>query len=356
MFTLHLRLFYVKLIFTDNKGDYMKYIAKISLGFKDLISESAPKFLKGAGCFNFYRDLAEFEYGKEIADVLKYPLFSTIFIVLYKFSQEETSFRKMSEKLLSESIDIKRAVSFFKNALTFRVRYYTEKGLVSVDDYTKGNDEKYIHKHTGLKSNKLDSDVEFYYISRHDKQNYFAVRLGKAADSEKQKAGEIKLDVAYAVAYKSDIQKNDVILDPFSRYGVLPFCISKFYKDVKVYAGDYESNMVSAMKERGKRTMGRQPLITKINPSDMVNIENETINKIITEMPSAKYENATAKLYLDFLKEALRVIKPNGSIYLLVQEPELLNDAIKQFESIVLKNQTVFKASKTYNFYQLKKK
>jgi len=262
----------------------------------------------------------------------------------------------MSAKLLSESIDIKRVVPLFKNALTFRVRYYTEKGLVSVDDYTRGNDEEYIHKHTGLKPNKTNADVEFYYISRRDKQNYFAVRLEKVAETEKEKAGQLKLDVAYIAAYKADIQKNDVILDPFSRYGILPFCISKFYKDTVVTAGDYESNMVGEMKARGKRTMGRQPIITKINPSNMENIESESVNKIITEMPSAKYENATAELYTDFLTEAVRIIKPNGSIYLLVQEPELLNDALKQFESIILKNQIVLKASKTYNFYQLKKK
>ena len=334
----------------------MRYIAKISLGLEDIIKESLPKFLKGAGRLSFYDDLLDFEFGGEMSQVLKYPLFSAAFVVIHKFTENETSFRKMSQKLAADYIEIKKSISGFKNIKTFRVRYFTEKGLVSVDEFTKGLDEQYIQKRTSLRPNRIKPDIEFYFVSRRDSQNYFAVRIEKYSESEKQKAGELKPEIAYATVYKSDIQKGDVVLDVFGKYGALAFTANKYFKDIKVVVGDWESKMVTDMKSRAKAIMGRQPEVIKLNPVDMQPIVSESINRIITEMPTNKHEGATEELYSGFLKEATRVIKPNGSIFLLVQEPQLLMQSLEEHTNLVVKSQIILKSSKVYNLYQLKKR
>jgi tRNA G10 N-methylase Trm11 len=151
-------------------------------------------------------------------------------------------------------------------------------------------------------------------------------RLSKHTAYEKTlKKGELRPEIAYFMNWLSEPEKNDIFLDPFSGYGSIPLRRALSFPVKKIYAFDYDNNMINIIKNgiAKKRSLSKMNNII-IKQVDIKHLDKElsqeSIDKIVTDPPWGSYENVEMGIenfYTLMLSKMEKVLKNNGIIVLL---------------------------------------
>jgi len=163
-------------------------------------------------------------------------------------------------------------------------------------------------------------------------------------------SASINACIAYSLLKIAESKKEDVILDPFCKDGIIPIeAYLSGYKKIK--ASDETFFNVKSSKINAKIAKA------KINFSQYgvdwldTKIKGKSIDKIITSIPSeskSKSVEETEKLYKELFNQSNYVLKKRGTITILTKKPNLLIKIAKENKYKLIKKRKIIKGETYY--------
>lgn len=149
--------------------------------------------------------------------------------------------------------------------------------------------------------------------------------------------GCIRPSISHALVRISQPNNYDTFYDPFCGSGSIPKERTA-YKARRIYASDISEAALN-------KAIHNLPHYVETFCSDAINtpLQNHNVNVIVTNLPWGKQitVNNIYNLYHEFLKEAIRILAPDGRIILFTDQYEALERAISKHSMICEKLYTV---------------
>lgn len=135
----------------------------------------------------------------------------------------------------------------------------------------------------------------------------------------------------------SECQKDDIFLDPFMGSGAIPLERARMGPYHFIFAGDIDEKKVEHLKTVLKQKeweKRRKTIFPKVlDAANLANFETGFITRLVSDPPWGLYEDlgaaALQALYINFLREAARILAKTGRMVLLVGATVPLPDLIK---------------------------
>ena len=252
-------------------------------------------------------------------------------------------------------------------------------------------------------NNKIKPDVKDYgviflfYIV--DNKCYFGIDF---AGFELNKRGykiflhpnSLRGTIAYALVRENNFKKKDVMLDPFSRDGVIAieaalyannFSVNYYKKDkfaflklklnidfdelfknidkkrkeskTKIYNYDHLFKYVDFSKKNAKIAgVDKYINFSRVELEWLdIKFKKESVDEIITNPPSSKNTNLD-KIYNEFFYQAEYILKKNGLIALISKMPELIKKHAEKHNFIIAKEKDIWSGEQQHKIMVFKKK
>lgn len=305
-----------------------RYAATFAPGFEGVIEGLLERYLSGAAKLGVTSGFASFEYrgagegqsSSSFADVANLAFFNNAFLVLREWNTSASPFHDLVKASAGKS-DLP---AFAAEIATyaggpFRVRFSKENQFASVDKSLMDYAEKFISRATGLKPDRFDPSIEFWFIIRREGKSLFAVRLSKKQSTEKYlEKGELRPEIVQLVTALARVCPEDrVLLDPFAGHGSIPEQLSLLQKGCVVYASDIDPDLAAPLARRFAGN--RRVRVRSGDALDLSWIASASVDVIVTDPPwgffdsdSYKGERSIEKLYEGMLAAFDRVLSPRG--------------------------------------------
>jgi tRNA G10 N-methylase Trm11 len=200
-----------------------------------------------------------------------------------------------------------------------------------------------LQKLEKLLSNKLRLKVDRSKPDLEIREGYGIVGLRLTHNPNYEKTlhkGELSPKLAHIMCLLADLNKHDVVLDPFAGYGSIPIECARNFKVKQVIASEKDKGVFRILQEKTKKLKSK--IITgRWNALDLVSLRDNSIDKIITDPPWGFYNNKKGSLrefYKIMFDEFIRVLKPGGLIIILMGQKELFSEIISNNPKLNLIN------------------
>jgi 23S rRNA G2445 N2-methylase RlmL len=163
--------------------------------------------------------------------------------------------------------------------------------------------------------------------------------------------------IAYSLIKIAQPEKQDIILDPFCKDGIIP--IETYLSGYKKIKGSDE-NYFSIKNSRINAKLAKARITFSHYGIDWLDtkIKKHSINKIITAPPfESKSKNIEdiKKLYKEFFYQASYILKKQGTITILTPKPELIIKIAKENNYKIIKKRKIIKGMGVYYILIFKK-
>ena len=188
--------------------------------------------------------------------------------------------------------------------------------------------EKNISRRTGLTPRRANPDIEIWLVRRSDGKIYFMVRTQKRPPHEKTlRRGELRPDIADVMLHLAKTDRRSVIVDMFGGWGAIAAAAAGSGRYEKIYTGDINGECVRLQRERLK---GKRDCFVQKWDALALPLENAFADRIITDPPWGEFEKIDAPEFYDkFIKEAARILRPDGILVFLSSAKEEAREALK---------------------------
>ena len=267
----------------------------------------------------------------------------------------------------------------------------------SVDVETK-TAKLILKKAKGKKNDTKNYDIIFFaYIT--DKKCYFGIdfagfELNKRAYKIFLHPNSLRGTIAYALVRESGFKKNEVMLDPFSRDGVIAIeaafhatgfpCnyykkdkfaflklklgidFEKFFKGVDkkigkpkgdIYAYDHLFKYVDYSRKNAKIAgVDKQINFSRVELEWLdIKFKKESVGRIISNPPTSKNANLD-RIYNEFFYQCSYILKNSGTIALISRIPDFVKRHAEKHNFAVHKEKGVWSGEQLLNIILFKKK
>jgi len=302
-------------------------------------------------------------------------------------------------ELFLEKADFSDWLKKYKNFKVECIRI-GQHGFKSVDAETQF--VKFIlkkFKSKNVKFNIKEYDIMFFIYIINNKC-YFGVdfagfEMNKRAYKIYLHPNSLRGTIAYALVKESGFQKGDVLLDPFSRDGIIPieaafyannFPVNYFKKDrfafLKLDLGiDYDKFLRDVDKKAAKRPKagifsfdylfkhvdfskknakiaGVEKHI-KFSRTELewldIKFKKGGVDRIATNIPSSK-NAGMEKIHNEFFYQAEYILKKDGNMALITRSPELVKKHAEKYNFAVAKEKGVWSGEQKLTLIAFKKK
>lgn len=153
--------------------------------------------------------------------------------------------------------------------------------------------------------------------------------------------GSLRPTIAYALAYLTKPEADDLFLDPMCGAGTVLIERARAGRYQKLFGGDISSDAVEAtVANLGKQ---HKPWDVKVWDARKLPLDDDSVDKIAVNLPWGRQIGTAAdnqRLYRDFIHEAERVLRPGGRVVVLTSQWELLRRVLADSELLVEKHLT----------------
>jgi 23S rRNA G2445 N2-methylase RlmL len=217
--------------------------------------------------------------------------------------------------------------------------------------YRRVDAQKVVERSIANKYNKKwkivddDSQLEFWLHLIKNKA-YLGLRLSDKRMRHRTYKIEhlpasLRPTVAYALVWLSDIQDDDIFLDPMCGAGTILIERSQAGRYKQLIGGDINKKTV----ELAKKNIGRKykPILIELQDAQKLSLSDNSVNKVVSNLPWGKQIGSHQEnkvLYDKFLKEVIRVLKSRGKAVFLTSESKIMIN--------ILQKQTNFRLINTY--------
>ena len=374
----------------------MKGLAITSKGIEDIASLEIKELID-AKC-NTQDSCIVFDFEKfEDLCLLCYKSQSVNRIIYLIEDFEFKNFLKDFETFI-EKIDIREWVNKYRSFKVecTRIGGHNFKSVDAETQFAKSILKKY--KNEKLKFNMKEYEIIFFIYIIENKC-YFGIdfsgfELNKRVYKIFLHPGSLRGTIAYALIKESGFQKKEIMLDPFSRDGVvvietafyannfpvqffrkdkfaflkfdLGIDYEKFFKNVdkkikksssEIYSFDHSFKYVDYSKKNAKIAGVDKEINFSRTELEWLDIKfkKKTIDRIITTLPTSKNANLD-KIYNEFFYQADYILKNDGRIAVISTIPDFLIQHAEKHNFAVDKEKDVWSGEQKLKIVAFKKK
>jgi hypothetical protein len=285
------------------------------------------------------------------------PFLNNIYLILREWRTADCPFAEMVKQSARKSgiADVSIAREAIASdgiaPLSFRVRYSRANQFCSVDRPVMLDAERFISTATGMKSDRVTPDAEFWFIVRSEGWSCFAFQLTKKQTTEKRlEQGELRPEIAHLAVALARSGTGDFLplqtniaraLDPFAGYGSLPECLCLALPEAKIYASDNSNECVDFLSRRFVDIPS--VTVSGCDALSLTPIVSHSVDLIVTDPPWGFWENGThmgaepiITLYSGMLVEFDRVLSNSGRACILSGAKSEMETAVRNSSAFSL--------------------
>lgn len=299
------------------------FISGFSEVIEDLVSQQSSKIQ----LTNTLDGLIFYNSVSKITPETQFPFFNNTFFLLNQTKITSATTTASIVKQLFTNVSVVKKVRNIYAGKTFRIIISRENQLTSINKEIIRKIEHKIGFVAGLKVDPVKADYELWVMIRSEGVAMLGLRLPHP--HKEYAKGELRTELAYLLCALSNPQPKDVFLDPFAGHGSIPAARATHFPYAKIITSDKDKEMVQKTR---KRLIGKsQTEARHMEAMHLTAIENDTITKIVTDVPWGFFSREGADYVLFYgkmLKEFLRVLKPDGTMVILTGRKEEFEHAI----------------------------
>lgn len=297
-----------------------RYLGTFAPGFEGVMADLLVRYVPSAVDISVTSGMITFASSCPIGDPACVPFFNNAFLVLREWNTSASTFHDLVKSSAGKSTlpSVARELARMAGS-SFRVRFSKENQFTSVDVSVSAYAEKFIAGATGLRVDRMESGMEFWFIIRRENISFFAARLTKKQSTEKYlEKGELRPEIAQLVIALAGITAEDrILLDPFAGYGSIPEQMCSFCENAVIYASELDRTLVTFL---SRRFSGNSRV--RVREGDALSLDwiaDRSVDAIVTDPPwgcwdSATYagERSVDNLYAGMLAQFDRVLSDRG--------------------------------------------
>ncbi len=304
-----------------------EYVSSFITGFQDVVKKDLVERLPSCKVISIYDGLVHYQYAGNSRDLEKIIYFNNTFFVLKTWKGKGLNFPSMVGAVSSEK------KYYLINKGTFRVRFSQENQFAKVDKNIARRAEETVLQNSRLTLDRLSPTTEIWYSIRREGFAFCGQLITKREFTEKNlNKGELRPEIAYLISSFADIQKDDVILEPFCGYGSIPVQLVKKFHFSKLYVSDIDNKKISMNSQ--KKQLKNNPCLDlrQADAFNLSHIEDKSINLVITDPPWGFYEDIgdVKTFYKKMFASFDRILKDEGRIVILSARKEELEEVISE--------------------------
>lgn len=302
-----------------------EFISSFITGFQNVVQNDLPKRLKNLKILNIFDGLVHFSYSGNSHDLEKITYFNNTFFVLKTSKGKNLNFQSLVNSVANEK------KYYLINKGTFRVRFSNENQFCKVDKNLIRKAENIVLENSKLKIDRVSPSTEIWYSIRRENFAFCGQLISKREFTEKNlNKGELRPEIAYLICCFSDLQKEQVIAEPFCGYGSIPIQLVKKFNFSKLYISDIDEEKIKFISEKKQLKNNEKIEISVQNAFDLKNIPSKSVGCIITDPPWGFYENIEniEDFYEKMFDSFCRILKDDGKMIILSARKEELEKTI----------------------------
>lgn len=343
-----------------------KYASTFVSGLQEPVKDALLKQIPDIHIINLCDGLIIYSTNASVEKIKKIRYFNNTFLVLKMFRNYNDSV----EGMIKSAIKINDIESMISHLLgnrkhSYRIITSKENTLVSVNNDLLKSMERKLSAIPMLYVDRLKPQLEFWFLLRSEKVGFFMMRLTKKASTEKRlNKGELRPELCDMLCLISEVNKNDIFLDPFCGYGAIPIARASMLQYNMILASDNNSEKVQKLKEKVKQIYKSQKsniIIRKLDALSLSPFKDCYIDKIVTDPPWGIYEDVGMEIecfYDRMIKEMYRVLKMDGIIVILTAKKTELERVLIGFQHKlkVINKYNILVSGKKASIYKIMKK
>lgn len=181
--------------------------------------------------------------------------------------------------------------------------------------------ENKVERTLNLKVGFRRHDFDLVLLRRREGMFFALFKLTYNRLTEKDlNKGALRPELCYILSWISDLNKNDIIIDPFCGHGSIPKIIAKYFTYNMLFASDIDEILINKFKNEFKKNK-KNLFIKRRDALNLEYFENDFFDKIITDPPWNLYNSQNEDFSLFYKKmfnEFYRILKPNGICTILM--------------------------------------
>lgn len=302
-----------------------EFISSFITGFQKVVQKDLENRLKGIKILNVFDGLIHYSYSGNSHDLEKITYFNNTFFVLKTFFGKNLTYENMIRAILKEK------KYFLINKGTFRVRFSKENQFTKVEKNLIRKAENIVLENSKLKIDRVSPSTEIWYSIRRENFAFCGQLISKREFTEKNlNKGELRPEIAYLICCFSDLQKEQVIAEPFCGYGSIPIQLVKKFNFSKLYISDIDEEKIKFISEKKQLKNNEKIEISVQNAFDLKKIPSKSVGCIITDPPWGFYENIEniEDFYEKMFESFCRILKDDGKMIILSARKEELEKTI----------------------------
>lgn len=304
-----------------------EYVSSFITGFQDVVKKDLVQRLPSCKIISIYDGLVHYQYAGNSRDLGNIIYFNNTFFVLKTWKGKGLNFPSMVGAVSSEK------KYYLINKGTFRVRFSQENQFAKVDKNIARRAEETVLQNSRLTLDRLSPTTEIWYSIRREGFAFCGQLITKREFTEKNlNKGELRPEIAYLISSFADIQKDDVILEPFCGYGSIPVQLVKKFLFSKLYVSDIDNEKISMNSQ--KKQLKNNPCLDlrQADAFNLSHIEDKSINLVITDPPWGFYEDIgdVKTFYKKMFASFDRILKDEGRMVILSARKEELEEVVSE--------------------------
>ncbi len=306
---------------------FLRFAGVCPSGFESSIKRLLRRALSDSGSVRVSGGLVRFVSPSAVDTVARLPWFTNLFVVFREWNTASLPFEALVRKTGGEAEFAEAWLACRpSSAATFRVRFSRAGEFTSVDKKATADAEALVRARTGLRVDRENPDIEFWYIVRTEGWSALAARIPSRGMGPEERPGELKREVAsLLVAVSGAEEAARCVLDPFAGYGSIPQAMLTAFPGARVLASDRDPLMARTLAER----FSHDPAVTVAcaavaSCAETFGLAPGSVDAIVTDPPWGLWEKdgyadeaAIESLYTAMLDVFIRVCKPGAPVLVL---------------------------------------
>ena len=321
-----------------------EFVSTFTTGFKKVVEKNLPEIVSGCKILNIYDGIVHYKFNGNSHDLEKVVYFNNTFFVIKSWCNFSGNFSTMVNDFCNEN----KYLLISKGS--FRTRFVRENQFEKIDKKLVIKVEENVLKRSKLKIDRVSPSTEIWFNIRREGFAFCGQLISKREFTEKNlNKGELRPELAYLMCCFAEINKNDVIAEPFCGYGSIPIQLAKKFHFLHLYVSDIDEEKITALKEKKYFKQNDFVSIDVQDAFSLKQIKDNSVDVIISDPPWGFFEDLgdIALFYDKIFCSFKRILKNDGKMIILsARKDELEYAAEKNNYKIIEKVDTLVNGKK----------
>lgn len=309
----------------------MKYYSTFPIGFLSIVEEILLKQNNKMQVISKGENYLYYSTSLNKEDIERYDFFEQSFYIIKFFDKKNFQFKNQINWIKSNANILQKELNILGKNKKYRI-------VGTAGSLGKEKIQEQINTINGMVNiDNSNPDYDIRIVEKGD-HGFIGVRITKPREHiDDFQKDSLRKEIAYYMIYLSEVEKDDVFLDPFCGGGVIPLLRSKIGEYKKIICSDIDT---TSLKSKLRRVGDISNL--EIVESNINNL-NLSVNKIVTDPPWGFIQDIEdlKEFYFNMLDKFYNLTASNSIMILLAPHLEIIEEYVRD-------NSKKFVLCKTY--------